>query len=174
MQSVGSAPPQPAQIIGTAGNDTLVATANNQILTGLGGSDVLSAAGFTGIDFEDSSADLNGGTITAFGTTDLIDLTDMNPASATVSYTPGSPAATLVVTDGSHSATISLALATALAPEFSPPPRTGRAAPTCATAPPTPMPSPSPPRPAATSGRANWQDTTTGTVAAQGPSTATP
>jgi len=171
LQSVGSAPPQPAQITGTAGNDTLVATANNQILTGLGGSDVLSAAGFTGIDFKDSSADLNGGTITAFGTTDLIDLTDMNPASATVSYTPGSPAATLVVTDGSHSATISLALATALAPGFFTTATDGAggtdvrysAANTDAFT------------FAATPGgnfgtAANWQDTTTGTVAAQGPS----
>ena len=69
----------------------LTATANNQTLTGLGGNDSLGAAGFTGIDFKDTSADLNGSTIVSFGTSDILDFTDMNPATALVSYVSARP-----------------------------------------------------------------------------------
>ena len=116
LQTIGSAPVQPSLIVGTAGSDSLTATAGNQTLTGLGGNDTLSAGGFTGIDFSDTSADLNGSTITSFGASDLIDLTDMTPNAASVVYTPGSQAATLVVTDGTHTATITLALGALLPP----------------------------------------------------------
>jgi hypothetical protein len=115
LQTVGSAPVQPTVIVGTAGNDSLIATANNQTLTGLGGTDSLSGSSFTGIDFKDSSADLNGSTISAYGLSDVIDLTDMNPASASVSLTPGSTITVpnytvtptvLTVTDGTRTAAI--------------------------------------------------------------------
>ena len=116
LQTVGIVPAQPSLITGTAGSDTIVATANNQMLTGLGGNDMLNAATFTGIDFKDASANLNGDTITSFGTSDLIDLTDITPATASVSYVPGAQTATLIVSDGTRSATISLALTGALTP----------------------------------------------------------
>ncbi|HBK06913.1 MAG TPA: hypothetical protein DDZ81_13890 [Acetobacteraceae bacterium] len=115
LQTIGAAPVQPTAIAGTAGSDLLVATANNQTLTGWGGSDVLSGATFTGIDFKDTSADLNGSTIAAFGVSDTIDLTDMKPGSAVVTFTPATYSASappvpamLVVNDGTHAATVTL------------------------------------------------------------------
>ncbi|WP_158929151.1 hypothetical protein [Acidisphaera sp. S103] len=119
LQTVGTAPVQPAVIIGTAGYDVLAATANNQTLTGLGGGDSLGAGSFTGIDFKDTSADLNGSAIASFGTTDLVDLTDMNPATVSVTYVPGTnAAASLVVTDGTHTATIGISFTAGLPAGF--------------------------------------------------------
>jgi hypothetical protein len=119
LQTIGTAPVQPSLIVGSAGYDILTATANNQTLTGLGGNDALSAAAFTGIGFTDTSADLNGSVITSFGTTDLVDLTDMNPATVSVVYVPGTNgAATLVVTDGTHTATIGIAFTSGLPAGF--------------------------------------------------------
>jgi hypothetical protein len=119
LQTIGSAPVQPSLIIGTAGYDVLTATANNQTLTGLGGDDSLGAAGFTGIDFQDTSANENGGTITSFGTSDVIDLTDMNPATVSVTYIPGTNAlATLVVTDGTHTVTMGISFTSGLPAGF--------------------------------------------------------
>jgi hypothetical protein len=122
-QTIGAPPVQPSVIAGTAGSDLLIATANNQTLTGLGGNDVLSAATFTGIDFKDTSANLNGSTITAFGATDTIDLTDMNAGyavvsltGATISATGMAVPATISVTDGTHAATVTLATAGSLPP----------------------------------------------------------
>ena len=109
LQSIGSPPVQPSLIVGTAGYDTLAATANNQTLTGLGGNDVFAAGSFSGIDFKDTSANLNGGTVTSFGTSAVIDLTDMNVATVSVSYTSGvGGQGTLSLTDGTQAATISL------------------------------------------------------------------
>ena len=109
LQNIGSPPVQPSLIVGTAGYDTLSATANNQTLTGLGGNDLLAAGSFSGINFKDTSANLNGGTIASFGTSAVIDLTDMNVATISVSYTSGvAGRGTLSLTDGTKSATISL------------------------------------------------------------------
>jgi hypothetical protein len=116
LQTLGIAPVQPSLIAGTAGTDTLVATANNQTLTGLGGNDTLSAANFTGVAFTDTTANLNGSTFTSFAASDVIDLTDLNPNTASVSYIPGTPTATLIITDGNHTATVTLSLAAALPP----------------------------------------------------------
>ena len=88
-QVVGSAPAQPSVIVGTTGSDTLTATANNQTLTGLGGNDILNAGTFSGVSFRDISANLNGSTL-SFTAGDTIDLTDMNAATASVTYTPAS------------------------------------------------------------------------------------
>ncbi len=122
-QTIGAPPVQPSVIAGTAGSDLLIATANNQTLTGLGGNDVLSAATFTGIDFKDTSANLNGSTIAAFGVTDTIDLTDVNAGSAVISFTQATIAATgaavpatLSVSDGTHAATVTLTTAGSLPP----------------------------------------------------------
>jgi filamentous hemagglutinin len=119
LQTVGTAPVQPSVIIGTAGYDVLTATANNQTLTGLGGNDSLSAATFSGIDFKDTSADLTGSTILSFAASDIIDLTDIRPATASVTYAPGTtgqPA--LIVTDGTRTATIGIGFNNGLQPGF--------------------------------------------------------
>ena len=117
LQTIGTAPVQPGLIVGTAGYDVLTATANTQTLTGLGGDDSLGSAGFTGIDFKDTSADLNGSSIVSFGTSDILDFTDMNPATALVSYVSGAPA-TLAVTDGTHAATLDISFANGLPAGF--------------------------------------------------------
>jgi hypothetical protein len=99
LQTIGSAPTPPTLIAGTIGTDRLIATAINQTLTGLGGHDSLDTNGFTGIDFKDTTVNLDGSTINNFGVTDLIDLTDMKLATASASYAGG----VLTVTDGTHS-----------------------------------------------------------------------
>lgn len=121
VQSIGTAPVLPTLITGTAGYDTLTAIANNQTLTGLGGNDSLSGGGFTGIDFKDTSANLNGGTISSFAAFDVIDLTDLKSSAASASFKPavygaGVPAVPgkLMVTDGTHSATIAFSPSTIL------------------------------------------------------------
>ena len=121
LQATGIVPVQPSLLSGTAGSDSLTATANNQTLTGLGGNDTLSGGTFNGITFSDSSASLNGSTITAFALTDTIDLVDVKAAAAVATFTPavysasGPPVpATLVVNDGTHSATMTLAATVAL------------------------------------------------------------
>lgn len=123
QQIVGAAPPRPAVITGTGGSDILTATANNQILTGGGGNDVLNGGTFTGIDFKDTSTDLNGSTIVALSMSDTIDLTDMKPTAAVVTFnaaTIGAAGATvpgtLMVTDGTHTATVTLAGTASLPP----------------------------------------------------------
>ena len=109
LQTIGSAAAQPSLIVGTAGYDALNATANNQTLVPLGGNDLLGAGGFTGIDFKDTSADLTGATITAFGASCLIDLTDINAATVSVGYMAGAGGlGTLSVSDGTHAASIGL------------------------------------------------------------------
>ncbi len=119
MQTIGSAPAQPSRIVGTAGYDVLAATAANQIITGQGGNDLLGAAGFTGVVFRDTSGDLNGSTIKAFVGSDVIDLTDISPNTATYLYTPGvSSIGTLAVTDGTHSATVGFAFSNGLQAGF--------------------------------------------------------
>ncbi|WP_428542546.1 beta strand repeat-containing protein [Rhodopila sp.] len=118
LQTIGSAAAQPSLIVGSAGYDTLNATANNQTLTPLGGNDLLGAGSFTGIDFKDTSADLTGATITAFGTSSMIDLTDMNVATVSVGYISGvGGLGTLSVADGTHAASIGL-MGNALPPGY--------------------------------------------------------
>ena len=113
LQTIGTPPVQPSLIVGTVGSDTLFATANNQTLTGLGGSDTFSGGGFTGVNFKDTSANLNGSTINGFVTSDVIDLTDMSPT-ASVTYQPAYYAnyswmpGNLTVKDATHSTTILL------------------------------------------------------------------
>ena len=107
LQSLLIAPAQPSLIRGTVGTDHLVATANNQTLTGYGGSDILSGGAYTGIDFKDYTAYLSGSAIQNFATSDMIDFIDINPTTARVTYTGVS----LSVTDGTHAASLSLTFA---------------------------------------------------------------
>ena len=107
LQSLLIAPAQPTLIQGTVGADHLVATANGQTITGYGGGDILSGGAYTGIDFKDYSVYLSGSAIQDFAPSDMIDFTDMNPATATETYTGG----ILSVTDGTHAASLSLTFA---------------------------------------------------------------
>ena len=109
LQTLGLAPAQPALIKGTAGADVLAATANGQVLTGLGGNDTMSAAGFTGVVFKDVAASLNGCAVAGFDASDWFDLTDVLPGTATARYSGG----VLTVSDGTRGASISVAFALA-------------------------------------------------------------
>jgi hypothetical protein len=107
LQSLLVAPAQMTLIQGTVGADTLLATANAQTITGSGGGDILSGGVYSGIDFKDYSAYLSGGAIQDFATSDVVDFIDMAPGSATATYTGG----ILSVSDGTHSAVLSLSFA---------------------------------------------------------------
>lgn len=104
LRTPGVTPTQPTTITGTPGKDTLKPTANGQTLTGLGGGDTFNAAGFTGITFKDISANLDGSTISNADPSDVLDLTDMNAGTAALTFSLG----TLSVSDGTHSAVITL------------------------------------------------------------------
>jgi hypothetical protein len=93
---------------GSVGNSTLTALAANQTLLG-GGGDTLVGATVFGDLFKGTSILLNGDIIKNFGGTDLIDLTDINESKVTgLSYTPGSGSGVLTVTDGTHSASLTM------------------------------------------------------------------
>jgi hypothetical protein len=91
--------------IGSGGNDVIQAGGAAQTLVAGGGlgDTLVGFAGF-GDTFKDTSADLNGVTIQNYGGNDVIDLTDLLPGSASLTFN----ADTLTVTDGTHSAAISL------------------------------------------------------------------
>jgi Ca2+-binding RTX toxin-like protein len=99
-------------VTGTSAADTLRAGGLNQILTGGAGLDTL--VGFSGgnTTFKDTSANLNGDTVGNFAALgDKLHLTDMLFANTpTVSFTPngGGTAGTLAISDGIHSASITL------------------------------------------------------------------
>lgn len=94
--------------IGSNGADTLIAGGANQTLTGSGGGDVLvgSAAGYD--TFLDRAINLNAATIQGLVTTDLIDITDLAFARASLTPTPGPTGTTLNFTDGQHAGAIAL------------------------------------------------------------------
>jgi hypothetical protein len=107
LQSLGIAITQPALIQGTAGADLLVATANNQTMTGNGGGDTLNGGTSTGLDFKDLTANLNGSALQNFAMSDVIDFTDLTFAKASDTFSAG----VLSVTDTTHTAKLSLGFA---------------------------------------------------------------
>ncbi len=66
--------------------------------------------GFSGFGdtFQGTAAGLNGDTITGFGGNDLIDLTNVAFASASLGWSGTGTSGTFSVTDGSHAATVTL------------------------------------------------------------------
>jgi hypothetical protein len=115
MRTIGQAPVTPKLISGSGGADTLRAAGNGQTLTGSGGNDLLSgyarttvAGGvYTDLTFKDKATGLDGDSIQGFSTTDRIDLIDMLPASARLSWQPSAGGfSTLTATDGTHTAHI--------------------------------------------------------------------
>jgi hypothetical protein len=100
---------------GSSGNDTITALATQQTLTGGGGTDTLIGFSGFGDTFLDTAAGLNGDTIQNFGGNDLIDISNLTRASATLAYSGSATAGTLSLSDGVHSASITLTSATGLA-----------------------------------------------------------
>jgi len=93
--------------------DTLTAGGAHQIITGGAAGHLTMAASAQGGDtFRDTSTLLNGDTIENFATTalDTINITDLNAAQATATFTENAQgtAGQLSVTDGTHSASITL------------------------------------------------------------------
>jgi uncharacterized repeat protein (TIGR03803 family) len=94
--------------VGQVGGNTIVAAAANQTLGGLAGGDTLVGYSGFGDTFQGTAAGLNGDTIKGFGGSDLIDLTNIAFASATLSWSGTGTSGTLSVTDGSHAAGVTL------------------------------------------------------------------
>jgi hypothetical protein len=91
--------------IGSGGGDLIQAGGANQtLMTGGGLGDTLTGYAGFGDTFKDTSANLNGVTIGKLGGNDAIDLTDLLPGSASYVFNAG----TLTVTDGTHTAAITL------------------------------------------------------------------
>ncbi len=92
--------------IGAAGaSSTITAGGAHQTLESIGGNDTLVGAASFGDTFLGTSAGLNGDTISGFGGSDVIDITDL--ASASVHpYVFNASTSRLTVTDGSHSVTL--------------------------------------------------------------------
>jgi hypothetical protein len=75
---------------------------------GGGGNDTLTAAGFSAIGFKDVTSLMNFYPVTGFSPSDWLDFTDLNPATAWVTYTGG----IMTVFDGAHAANMHLTFAT--------------------------------------------------------------
>ena len=94
------------------GPGTVQLGGSNQILTGGGPGELTMVGSTAGADtFTDTAAALNGDIISNFSALgDLIDITNINPNNVqSPSFTQGSGSGVLSVTDGSHSAAITLA-----------------------------------------------------------------
>ena len=97
--------------IGDSGADTITALAAGQTLTGGGGGDTLVGSASGGDTFKDTTGHLDGVTIEGFGVAgDVLDVTDLNSGSATLSFKEDAGAAfgTLTVSDGAKSASVIL------------------------------------------------------------------
>ena len=90
-------------IYSDGGQSVLQATAAGQVLNA-GAANVLSDAGALGATFLGSLAALTNSAITGFSVKDVIDVTDLNPATASVSFNGG----VLQVGDGTHGGAIQL------------------------------------------------------------------
>ena len=85
--------------IGSAGNDTITAMASQQTLSGGAGTDTLIGYSGFGDTFLDTTSGLNGDTIQYFGGNDLIDITNLARAGASLSYNGNSTAGTLSISE---------------------------------------------------------------------------
>ncbi len=99
-----------ATMDGAGGTDVTyvveAANSNNQTITGATSGQTLNGNNFVGIDFKGASAILNGDSLVGFNTTDTIDLSDMKLGSVKITNTATGVTSALVVTDGTHTATI--------------------------------------------------------------------
>jgi hypothetical protein len=83
--------------IGSSGADTITAMASQQILTGGAGIDTLIGYAGFGDTFLDTSSGLNGDTIQYFGGSDLIDITNLARAGASLAYAGSTTDGTLSI-----------------------------------------------------------------------------
>ena len=97
--------------IGTSGADTLIAGGADQTLSGGGGGDVLIGSAAGSDTFLDRSANLDGATIQGLVASDLIDITDLSFARATLTSVAGPTGMTLNFADGRHAGAITLDVA---------------------------------------------------------------
>jgi hypothetical protein len=97
-------------VLGSGQGDTITAKATGQILTGNGGDATLSGFSGGGDIFRDTTSHASGETIVNFAAAkDTLDLTDLNfSAGPTLAYSQGATSGTLSVSDGTHSAAITL------------------------------------------------------------------
>jgi hypothetical protein len=93
---------------GTSGQAVMQATAPGQVLNGGPGVNVLSDAGGFGVTFLGTLAELANETITGFSAKDVIDVTDLNSATAIASYTGSVSDGVLGVSDGARTGGIPL------------------------------------------------------------------
>ena len=97
------------KIVGSAGADNITAGGTGQVLTGGAGTNTLTGSTAGSDIFRDTAADLNGDTIANFLASDVIDFTDLAPATTTISKVTISGASTvLTLTSGATSSKITL------------------------------------------------------------------
>jgi hypothetical protein len=93
--------------VGEVAANTIVAAAANQTLEGLAGGDSFTGYSGFGDAFLGLSGGLNGDAIAGFGGSDKIDLTNLAPT-ATLGYLGTTTQGVLALSDGTHSAIISM------------------------------------------------------------------
>ena len=94
--------------VGAGGNDTIIAGAAGQVLTGGGVNDKLDDAAHYGVTFQDTVAGFAHDTLADFSKTDTIDITGFSSPSASAIYQGTSTAGVLHVSNGSSSVNINL------------------------------------------------------------------
>ena len=95
--------------VGTTGSDTIEAGASNQTLTSLKGSDTLTGSSAGNDIFLGTAAGLNGDTIGNLLASNVIDITNLAPATAVItSYQVSAAKTVLTLTDGTNSTTFTL------------------------------------------------------------------
>jgi len=99
---------EPMRFIASDGGVEMQATAAGQILSGGPGVSTLSDAGGYGVTFAGSVADLAQEAISGLTAKDVIDVTDLDSACASISYSGSASDGMLYVTDGVHSGDIHL------------------------------------------------------------------
>ena len=96
-------------IVGSAGADKITAGGASQVLTGGAGTNTLTGSSAGSDIFRDTAADLNGDTIVNLLASDVIDFTDLVPATTTVSKVTISGTSTvLTLTSGLTSSKVTL------------------------------------------------------------------
>jgi hypothetical protein len=96
-------------IVGSAGADKITAGGAGQVLTGGAGANTLTGSSAGNDIFRDTAADLNGDTIANLLASDVIDITNLAPATAVISKSTVSAASTvLTLTSGTTSSKITL------------------------------------------------------------------
>ncbi len=97
---------EPMRFIASDGSVVMQATAAGQIISGGPGVSALSDAGGYGVTFQGSVAELANESILGLTAKDVIEVTDLNSAMASISYSGSASDGVLYVSDGMHSGDI--------------------------------------------------------------------